>query len=662
MIRIAPNVLMLLKKQGPCSWSKITPSTLLPLRSLCTEVPPSLKIPDESVYTPPVVLDFGALILSAEKKNLSVPAACQIVIAMAGLKKESKVSKSDYLQDERFLKIMKLLEGTATSSVQPMALISSLKALEELGINEESFSVKNIEATLTMSTRSCPIKELVMLLSFTVNRRRTESQQILFNEVCKALERRWVEIKGSSPLIIQAPSDNFWVMLNKNHFNNLVESGKNTNRPILLRDIEDGKVFVSLLHYAEIFSPQFVAKLEDRIADLVEDITPGELSSILAELGKKKRRNVPLLKSLTFYLTKHKNMLDIKQISDCIYAMSSLSYKDHDTLERFCTELENHIHDTDKSAVIRSILISLGQLKFLHAPLMNRIMAWYQARLDNNIPMTTKDMTTTLLTCATLNHKPIQQNALLEHISQQLTPSSSSLPPTVWLDTVWSLTLLGQATPVHLESVLNPEFNNSLLYNNSNKTIGSTLKLLNINAAARLLYPDYNGPTIKVADDALLKDMQASPTLAKNQFSQSVMEAFATLFPPPRLLRTNVNTMLGCTAEGEFVCDENAKPLLVQELSNNFGSVESEKPLPPTAHRMALVTASFQDCLIGGSNLTGLTAFNVKLMEAAGYKVFLVKWSDWQTSSKLVARVKLLDERLKQMMLVESKKRTDGGN
>jgi hypothetical protein len=61
-----------------------------------------------------------------------------------------------------------------------------------------------------------------------------------------------------------------------------------------------------------------------------------------------------------------------------------------------------------------------------------------------------------------------------------------------------------------------------------------------------------------------------------------------------RLLRTNVNTLLGCVAEGEFICDSSGKPLQVQELSNNFGSSEPEKPLPPNAHRMALVTASFQ--------------------------------------------------------------------
>ena len=45
----------------------------------------------------------------------------------------------------------------------------------------------------------------------------------------------------------------------------------------------------------------------------------------------------------------------------------------------------------------------------------------------------------------------------------------------------------------------------------------------------------YAGPTIKVVEDGLLRDIKVIPSLAKVQFSQSVMEAFSTLFPPPRL-------------------------------------------------------------------------------------------------------------------------------
>ena len=183
---------------------------------------------------------------------------------------------------------------------------------------------------------------------------------------------------------------------------------------------------------------------------------------ILAAMGKKKRRNVPLLKSLTFYLTKHRNMLDIKQISDCLFALKQLSYKDQDTLERLCAQLEGLVKDTASSPVLRSVLISLGQLKYLHAPVVDRIMDWHQARLDKSIPMATKDMTTLLMTCATLNHNPLHHSSLLDHMSQSLSLDLGQ-PEQVWLDTVWSITILGRATPHHLQSVLTPAFHTSLL-------------------------------------------------------------------------------------------------------------------------------------------------------------------------------------------------------
>ena len=104
----------------------------------------------------------------------------------------------------------------------------------------------------------------------------------------------------------------------------------------------------------------------------------------------------------------------------------------------------------------------------------------------------------------------------------------------------------------------------------------------------------FSGPFIQTNTDPLIHDIKLPTSLAKVQFTQSVMEAFSTLFPPPRMLRKEVNTMLGFVVEGEFVCDSSATPLQVNELSNNFGGSKSEKALPANGHRMALVTAGFQ--------------------------------------------------------------------
>ena len=57
------------------------------------------------------------------------------------------------------------------------------------------------------------------------------------------------------------------------------------------------------------------------------ELFAGDLVLILSQLGRKKRRNVPLLKAMSFYICKHKNMLDIKQISDCLYSFNRLSFK-----------------------------------------------------------------------------------------------------------------------------------------------------------------------------------------------------------------------------------------------------------------------------------------------------------------------------------------------
>ena len=54
----------------------------------------------------------------------------------------------------------------------------------------------------------------------------------------------------------------------------------------------------------------------------------GTMLQILKDLGSKKRRSVPLLRSLSYHLTRAINELDLKTISDCLFAVKELSFKD----------------------------------------------------------------------------------------------------------------------------------------------------------------------------------------------------------------------------------------------------------------------------------------------------------------------------------------------
>ncbi len=90
----------------------------------------------------------------------------------------------------------------------------------------------------------------------------------------------------------------------------------------------------------------------------------------------------------------------------------------------------------------------------------------------------------------------------------------------IWLDVVWSLSMLGKQTESHLSSVLSPEFYNKLLCKYSyalsihgvscaysctmscivdshdHKNVGIILKMLNLNAVAKHLVAGYSGKQV----------------------------------------------------------------------------------------------------------------------------------------------------------------------
>ena len=51
-------------------------------------------------------------------------------------------------------------------------------------------------------------------------------------------------------------------------------------------------------------------------------------------------------------------------------------YQDKVSVESLCSELVTRVAEVESSPVLRSILISLGQLKYSHLPLMDAIMTW----------------------------------------------------------------------------------------------------------------------------------------------------------------------------------------------------------------------------------------------------------------------------------------------
>lgn len=104
---------------------------------------------------------------------------------------------------------------------------------------------------------------------------------------------------------------------------------------------------------------------DDEAAKLVASISVPQMVKVMASLAQKKRRSTPLLRSLAYNISSSSDQLDLKQCSDVLYAMASLNFPDSVLTAKICADISSLIpKHTEKSAVVGSILTSLGLLKY----------------------------------------------------------------------------------------------------------------------------------------------------------------------------------------------------------------------------------------------------------------------------------------------------------
>jgi hypothetical protein len=116
--------------------------------------------------------------------------------------------------------------------------MSALKSLTLLNVPPTTFVVQNIENALTWRARSCSMNDLALLLSFTIKRKKhSDEAKKLFAEIIRAIEMRWVEV-------------------------------------------EDAKTISSIIHYGEVFSEKFLAKLEDRLIEFAENMSTEDIVAV----------------------------------------------------------------------------------------------------------------------------------------------------------------------------------------------------------------------------------------------------------------------------------------------------------------------------------------------------------------------------------------------
>ncbi|XP_018570435.1 protein TBRG4 isoform X2 [Anoplophora glabripennis] len=369
---------------------------------------------------------------------------------------------------------------------------------------------------------------------------------------------------------------------------------------------------------------------DDEAAKLVGSITLPQMVKVMSTLSQRKRRSTLLLRALAYNITASSDRLDLKQSSDLLYSMSTLNFPDENLLSRIgndvCIDLES---DVKKSAVIGSIITSVGLLKYKNSDLLDTLSQWV---LKNHAICRPQDIFSLFMTLAVLHYTPNNCEKLFEEIIPQLTPSEAS-KPLVWLDIVWSLMLLNQANHEHISSVLSSNFLDRLEVNPLN--VSTQLKLLNIDGAAKHLIQEYKGPRLPTS--SLIRNGKISYNKDKAEMVEAVLDSLRNLIQSENLIRARINSGLGFLIDAEFSLDKKCNPVLLSQTNLNDGIL-----------RIALMAYDYHDMTRGRVEPTGINVLAHKLLEAQGYKVIIIPHTEFKPRDKLIHRVKYIENKLKE--------------
>ncbi|XP_070852395.1 FAST kinase domain-containing protein 4 [Drosophila suzukii] len=369
---------------------------------------------------------------------------------------------------------------------------------------------------------------------------------------------------------------------------------------------------------------------DDEAAKLIASISLPQMVKVMSTLALRKRRSTPLLRSLAFNISSASEALDLKQSADVLYAMSTLNFQDSVLGAKVCADVQTALpKNVEKSAVVGSIITSLGILRYRDLDILESLTQWL---LKNSEICRPQDLSAYFLTSALLNFKSAQ----LEEVGNKLMKSivrEDFTKQSDWLSFVWSLTMLGLVEHSHLASVLSADFLETLQKDKAGVTATSKMRLLNLNSYAQLLATNYKGPLL--AADSLVYQVPMAHPKGKQVLVNGMLDALKSLLPASNHFQSAVDSKMGFLIDALCHFDANKNPLPLDKEN-------------PNAIRVALMVIDFHDICHGthrsGNGVTNLT---FDLLEKSGYHVIPVPYNEFSTSDKLLKRVQYLESKFK---------------
>lgn len=392
----------------------------------------------------------------------------------------------------------------------------------------------------------------------------------------------------------------------------------------------------------ELFTPEFLGRLDDRTTELAGELSYSELAKVFCAMGSVRRRATPVIRSLAFHMARQGDQLPPKMLSNLLFAAQALTFPDPVLLEKVGGDLAPQVPEIDRPALVGSILFCAGQLRWRCPLLLEALSEW----VEKNAPACpAQTLAAMLLTLATVSYTPTNADALFTALVPRLTRGSLSRAA-VWLDVVWALVVLGQATTEHVASVLDPKFVAALSAAEPQHRSGVRLKLLNIDAAAGLLLKGYSGPRLEPGEVA----GEAIPVRGREELglARHVLGNLHNLMPPPRYLLENLPAPMGVQVDGELLADQQGRPLPIRDHGGALQGTGSPPTPPEGAVRLGLLVWGFRDYTVGTQELVGSARLAVRLVEARGCRALQVPYFEYSTKAKTLKNVQYLEAKIKE--------------
>ncbi|XP_078254602.1 FAST kinase domain-containing protein 4 [Rhinoraja longicauda] len=571
-------------RRWPC-----VPSAGLRASAACRQTDPS-PVSEQHYARQPERTEMEELIESADtvEQLLQVPGrqkitgnqAAAALIRLCGMAVGEKQLIDTVTSDRRFQQLLNTIDSQI-SVVWNGNLIRLPRSLFMIGLDANNTVLRSVETEVHWRLRRLTFGNLTSLVDFYTSFARSEQQKLLLNDLIKHVELRWAEIADAKTVAL--------LMVKLGHLSNTL-----------------------------------MDKLEDKCLELAEHFTPDDTRKVMLALAAQSHRSVPLLRALSYhFMQKH---LDLKTgvLIDMAYAYGKLNFQQTQVFQRLASELLPRVPELGSLDIMRCTK-SFAYLKWLNLPLFEALAQYVHERCDK---MSEVQLCNIIMAFARLNYQPATGEAFFAQIHNKLSGALLEMDPFLLVDLVWSLCTLQQVSPLYLSHALKPQFYQRITEGaQSQRRQNYKLKLVHINATARLECPEYSGPFLP---SQCLVTWISEGNKKPSPMRTGVCEALQSALGDKAKYRCGVDTSYGWVIDGEVLMDSESQPLAVQDYTASHAlQPRGTMPLPPGAKRLALVTREYPNYKSRSKDLLGRFAMSRRHLQSAGFLVVDVPYYDW---------------------------------